>query len=125
MLDLSIVILTFNSENFIVRCLDSVIKWTGGVGYEIVVVDNASIDRTVDTVKKFMKSVQFDTGLENFQLIENKKNAGFAAGNNAGIKKARGRYVLLLNPDTELVENSLKIMVSSIDRQPKVGIASC
>lgn len=120
MIDLSIIIVSYNSKDFILECLRSVKRWTKGIGYEVIVVDNNSQDGTVGE----LRNRQYDTH-NKFQLIENKRNLGFAAGNNCGIKVSRGRYVLLLNPDTKLIENSLKGMIEWMDKHPKVGIASC
>lgn len=119
MIDVSIVILTYNSRDFIDDCLASVKRWTKEVKYEVIIVDNASSDGTTDVVRKFISK------LRGWQLIKNTANTGFAGGNNMGIRKARGRYVLLLNPDTKLVENALKFMVSWMDKRKEVGIASC
>ena len=83
---------------------------------EVIVVDNASTDQSSEVVQKEFPKVV---------LIKNKKNLGFATGNNIGIKKAKGEYILLLNSDTRLVEDSLTKMVSFMEKNPKVGISSC
>ena len=83
---------------------------------EVIVVDNASTDQSSEMVQKEFPKVV---------LIKNKKNLGFAAGNNVGIKKAKGEYILLLNSDTKLVEDSLTKMVSFMGKNPKIGISSC
>lgn len=122
MIDLSIIIVSYNSKDFILECLRSVKRWTKGITYEVIVVDNGSKDGTTELLKN--GKTEKRKNIE-FHLIENEKNAGFAGGNNVGIKKAKGRHVLLLNPDTKLVDNSIKKMVEWMDEHPKVGIASC
>ena len=77
---------------------------------------NGSDDGSIETIKENFPQVQ---------LIENKKNVGFAAGNNPGIKAARGRYVLLLNSDTEVPPVTLSTMVQFMDDNPKVGASTC
>lgn len=119
MIDVSIVILTYNSSDFISNCLASVKRWTKGIKYEVIIVDNASSDKTQDVIGKNISKQG------SWQLIKNSDNTGFAGGNNVGIKKAKGRYILLLNPDTKLLENSVKTMTDWMDDNEKVGIASC
>lgn len=108
MVDLSIVIVSYNTKKLLLACLQSIKEYTKEISYEIVVVDNASTD-----------------GSQELALIKNKKNVGFAAANNQGIKKSRGRYVLLLNSDTLISDNVLKNMISWMDGHPKAGIATC
>lgn len=83
---------------------------------EVIVVDNASTDQSSEMVQKEFSKVV---------LIKNKKNLGFAAGNNIGIKRAKGDFILLLNSDTRLVEDSLTKMVDYMENNPRVGISSC
>ncbi|MBI2268258.1 MAG: glycosyltransferase family 2 protein [Candidatus Blackburnbacteria bacterium] len=118
-IDLSVIVLNFNTKRITVDCLTSIFKYTKGISYEVIVVDNASTDGS----GRMLRNFQFL--ISNFQLIRNRKNLGFAAGNNVGIKKARGRYVLLLNSDTYLSGNSLKEMVEFMDEHPDVGVSSC
>ena len=94
-MDISILIVTFNSERFIVPCFDSIEKFCAGVEYEIIVVDNASCDRTVGLIR---------TRYPHVQLIVNAFNAGFGAANNQAARRARGEYLFLLNADTELLD---------------------
>lgn len=113
---ISVIIVNFNTQKLLKDCLQSIFEKTQGLEFEVIVVDNASGDGSQEMVKKDFPQVI---------LLENKKNLGFAAGNNLGLKKAKGEYLLLLNSDTELIENSLLKMVEVMEKNPKVGIASC
>lgn len=112
--DLSIIILNYNTKDLLLDCVRSIIKNTKGIKYEIIVVDNASKDDSVKAISKF--------GL---RVIKNKENLGFTKGNNVGIKVAQGKYILLLNSDTLILDNVLKNIVDWMDKNPKVGIATC
>lgn len=114
MIDISVITVSYNTKDLLLKCLKSVERFTKGVEYEVIVVDNASSDGTVNELKT-----------QNLKLIENKENRGFGAANNQGIKIASGRYILFLNSDTELVEDSISTMVNWMDSNPHVGIASC
>ncbi len=116
-MDLSVVIVSYNVVGFLKNCLESILKYTNGIKYEIIVVDNASSDDSVEMLKKFQH--------DNFRVILAKENGGFAKGNNMGIKEAKGKYILLLNPDTLLLENSLKTMSDWMEAHPDVAVASC
>lgn len=117
--DLSIIIVNFNTKELLGNCLDSIARHTKGINYKIIVVDNASSDGSVDEIKKRRLKVK---GLK---TVFNKENLGFAAANNQGMKLSQGRYVLLLNSDTKLHENSLSKMVAWMDSHLEVGISSC
>jgi len=99
MIKLSIVILNFNTKRLTINCVNSIYKSKPRVGFEVVVVDNGSTDGTVEALRKLK--------FKNFRIIENKKNLGFSKGNNAGIRKATGKYILLLNSDTIVKEHSI------------------
>lgn len=116
MIDVSIIIVSFNTKEFLESCLRSLKKHTTGIDYEVIVVDNNSTDGSVEKIK--------DTN-QNSKIIQNKKNLGFAKANNQGIKKSQGRYVLLLNQDTQFVENSLNKMGTWMDTHQEIGIVSC
>lgn len=96
--DLSVIVVNWNTRELLRACLASVKRHTTGLEYELIVVDNGSADGSPAIVREEFPEVA---------LIENKDNRGFAAANNQAIRIARGRAVLLLNSDTELVENSL------------------
>lgn len=118
-MDLSIIIVSWNVSELLKKCLESIYKYTRGVSFEIFVIDNGSADSTVEMIQK---AKPFYSRLS---LINNKKNKGFAAANNQGIRQAQGDYILLLNPDTELREDSLTKMAEFMKSNPRCGIAGC
>ena len=111
-LDLSIVIVNYNVEYFLEQCLNSVIQATQQLRTEIIVVDNNSSDGSIEMLKLKFQGVQ---------LIENKENVGFSRANNQGIKLSQGKYVLLLNPDTVIEEQTLTKIVSRMDKDDTIG----
>src|SRR3989344_5467683 len=112
----TIIIPSYNTENLTISCLDSIYKKTKDVNMEIILVDNASKDRTVDKVKKIYPAVK---------LITNHFNVGFGAANNQGAKISTGKYLLFLNSDTILKENSVKIVSDWLNQHPRVQAATC
>ncbi|PIY95507.1 MAG: hypothetical protein COY66_06605 [Candidatus Kerfeldbacteria bacterium CG_4_10_14_0_8_um_filter_42_10] len=111
---LSIIILNYKAEGLTRYCLKNIISSDPKLEYELIVVDNASPSGGIGKLQEEFPSVKF------IQLSENK---GFSAGNNAGIKVARGDYVMLMNPDVVIVPNSLERLVSYLEKNPQVGIA--
>lgn len=118
MIDLSIIIVSFNTKKLTIDCVESIIKNTENLKYEIIVVDNASSDGTVDELESVFAK-------QNLQVIKNKENVGFGKANNQGIKLAKGKYILFLNSDTLVKENLLKEMVEWLDKEKYIGIATC
>lgn len=112
-MDLSIVIVNWNTSDLLRDCLISVGKGLGGVKAEILVVDNASEDASCEMVRRDFPLVQ---------LIESKKNLGFAGGNNIALSRAEGRYILLLNTDTLVHGEVLPEAIRWLDRHPSVGV---
>ena len=107
---LSIIILNFNTKALLTQVLDSIeTKNT----IEIIVVDNASTDGSVEFLARHYPNVK---------IIKNPVNNGFAAGNNLGIKASSGKYLLLLNSDTQAKPNSLDKCLNFLDRHPQIGI---
>jgi len=111
-MDLSIIIVTWNSEEFIRNYLDSILVSAGNLSLEIIVVDNNSSDKTARIVEQFYPQVN---------LIQNKKNLGYAKANNQGIEEVRGEYLLLLNPDTQVLEDALSLMYEFMEENPEIG----
>lgn len=97
MMDISVVIVNYNVKHFLEQCLHSVYNATKQLAVEIFVVDNNSVDGSCAVIREKFTHVH---------LIENKQNVGFSAANNQAISKAKGKYILLLNPDTVVQENT-------------------
>lgn len=110
---LSVIIVTWNSEQDILNCISSVYKATKNLKTEIIVVDNKSSDHTIQIV---------ETTFPEVQLLKQKINHGFGQGNNIGLRKAKGRYILLLNPDTIVHKHAIETMVNFLDLHPKTGV---
>lgn len=98
-IDVSIIIVNYNSTELLKICINSIEKFTNSINYEIIVVDNSSMLGHVDELLKFHDRIT---------LIKNDINRGFGAANNQGVEVANGKYILLLNNDTILFENSIK-----------------
>lgn len=112
-IDLSIIILSYNTKELLRNCLESIKKSkTNGLIIETIVVDNASSDGSPDMVQKEFPWVR---------LIKSKKNLGFAGGNNLGLKKASGRYILFLNSDTIVSSEAFKKMILFMESDKKIG----
>jgi GT2 family glycosyltransferase len=116
-MDLSIIIVSYNTKEFLKGCIESIYKTTKKIKFEIIVVDNASSDGTIEMLKKL--------STENFRLIENKENLGFSKANNLGVKKASGRYLLFLNPDIVVHAETLEGMVKFMSQYQDAGAATC
>ena len=109
---LSIVIVSYNVRTFVEQCLDSVQKASRGIDVEVFVVDNASADDTVEVIGHRYPWVH---------LIANRSNLGFAGANNIAIRQSVGEYVLLLNPDTVVGEDTLRHSLAFMDAHPEAG----
>jgi GT2 family glycosyltransferase len=112
-MDISVIVVNWNVRELLRRCLHSVLNPTSGVALEVIVVDNGSTDGSIEMVRQEFPTVR---------LIANSDNRGFPAANNQGIAVARGRYVLLLNPDTEVTGDALATLLAFADANPDVGI---
>lgn len=115
--DLSIIILSYNTKDLLYSCLTSVFASVlQDYRMEVIVCDNKSSDESIAMVKKEFGRVI---------CIQNEKNLGFAAGNNPGIRRAKGRYILLLNSDTEVNADTFLEMISYMDKNENVGASTC
>lgn len=110
---LSIVIVSWNVKKVLVDCLGSVEENPASEPFEVVLVDNASSDGTVETIRNKFPNVI---------VIANSQNLGFAAANNQGIEKSQGEYILLLNPDTMVHSDSLDVLIEFMEENEDVGI---
>jgi GT2 family glycosyltransferase len=111
---LSIIIVSYNSLNFLKDCLDSINKNKPSASFEITVVDNASSDGTVEAIRK---------DYPHLKLIENARNEGFAAANNMAIKSSSSEYILLINSDCRVYANSIDRLLKFADSSKDAGIA--
>ena len=114
-IDLSIIIVTFNSADSVTECIESIGEWTNDLNYEIIVVDNNSTDDTLNVL----------SGIQDIQIIPKINNFGFAIACNTGAATAQGRIVLFLNPDVYLEANSLKSAVDYLNKNKEVGVVGC
>lgn len=110
--ELSVVIVAWNAKHYLELCLDSLVKAPPRRGMEVLVVDNASADDTVEMVEARFPWVK---------LIKSKENLGFAKGNNVAIRQCQGRYIALVNPDVIVFPGCLDALADFLDQNPKVG----
>jgi O-antigen biosynthesis protein len=110
--DLSVIIVNYNVKHFVEQCLHSVFSACRNINAEVFVVDNNSVDGSVPFIRQKFPQVK---------LIENKTNTGFAVANNQAIRQSNGRYVLLLNPDTVVQEDTFEKVISFMDSHPDGG----
>jgi O-antigen biosynthesis protein len=114
--DVSVIVVNYNVREFLEQALSSVVRASAGLAVETFVVDNNSVDGSVEMVRAQFPGVQ---------LIANEENVGFARANNQAIRRATGRYLLILNPDTLLQEDTLQALVAFMDARPDAGAAGC
>lgn len=113
MLDVSIIIVNWNTRDLLADCLDSITQTASDLIFEIIVVDNASTDDSQTMVRQRFPHVR---------LIANQENVGFARANNQGMAASSGRHALLLNSDALLTPGALQALVSLADAKPRAGI---
>jgi len=114
--DVSIIVVAWNVRELLYDCLKSVYEETRGLDCEVIYVDNASQDGSVEMVRDRLLGVR---------IIENEKNEGFVIANNKGIEAATGRYVLLLNSDTIVLDNAIKRAVEFADAHRQAAVVGC
>jgi GT2 family glycosyltransferase len=112
-MELSIIIVSYNTKNMTIECIQSVIQQTKGINYEIIVLDNNSDDGS---------AIEIENKFPKIKLIKSKENLGFAKGNNDCSKVAVGKLLLLLNPDTLVLNNAIKKLVDFSKSYPLAGI---
>lgn len=115
-MDISVVIVSYNTQELIAKCLKSTKSAFQNLNVEVFVVDNNSKDKTVSEIKKNFPWVN---------LIANRENLGFSKANNIALKKAKGKYFLILNPDTEVQYDTFSKMYKYMEENPQTGIATC
>jgi GT2 family glycosyltransferase len=109
---LSVIIVNYNVKHFLEQCLHSVYKASKGIETEIFVVDNNSVDGSAQLIREKFPELNF---------IANKENVGFSRANNQAIKKAKGKYILLLNPDTVVEEDTFSKVIDFMENHPDAG----
>ncbi|MFZ5773923.1 MAG: glycosyltransferase family 2 protein [Thermodesulfobacteriota bacterium] len=114
MIDLSIVIVNWNTRKLLLDCLASVHATVQGIDFEVLVVDNASHDGSVEAVRQAYPGVL---------VIQNQENLGFAKANNQALREMRGRYALLLNTDAVLTEGAVAGLIAFMEATPRAGLA--
>ncbi len=113
---LSIVIVNYNVKAFLQQALESILKATKSIETEIFVVDNHSVDGSIEMLHSQFPQIQ---------LISNQKNLGFAKANNQAIKQAKGEYVWLLNPDTLVQEDTPQKLIEVMEADKAIGLLGC
>jgi len=114
LIDLSIIIVNWNTKEYLLRCLESVFRSGKNSSWEVILIDNGSRDGSGPEAKRSFPKIR---------LIMNERNLGFAKATNQGIQQASGRYVLLLNPDTEVREGAVEKLMAFIEDHPDAGVA--
>lgn len=116
MTDVSIIIVAWNVRDLLYDCLDSIYKETKGIEFEVIYIDNASKDGSVEMVREhFPKTI----------IIQNTHNKGFVLANNQGLEIAKGRYALLLNSDTVVLNNAIAKTIAFADTHPEAAVVGC
>jgi GT2 family glycosyltransferase len=115
-MDLSILIVNWKSASYLRACLASIYRTVSGIDFEVVVVDNASYDGCATLVETEFPQATF---------VQSENNLGFARANNLAFQYASGDVILLLNPDTELIDDSVTTMLAYLRSRPRVGAVGC
>ncbi len=110
---LSVIIVNWNTKDLTSQAIDSIYKYTKDVESEVILVDNASTDKSVEVIRKKFPKVK---------IIENRQNVGFGNANNQGMKIAKGDYFFLFNSDAYLIENSFKKLIDHAKDLPDLGL---
>lgn len=116
MLDLTISIVSYNTKTLLQQCLKSIIENTRGIRYEVIVVDNGSVDRSADMVEQEFPQVR---------LIRNSENVFFARAHNQARDLAVGEYICILNSDTVIQRDAFRLLVQKIRQRSEVGAIGC
>jgi len=112
-MDVSIIIVNYNTSELLKDCLLSLIEKTEGLTYEVIIVDNASVDDSIDMLRE---------NFPNIVLIASKENLGFGKANNLGANYAKGKYLFLLNTDTLLINNAINILFKFMENNCDIGV---
>ena len=118
-MDVSIIIVNWNVRGLLYNCLQSIFLFAKETDYEVTVIDNDSKDGSREMLRMLEREYK------NLRVILNNENTGFAKANNQGLRAARGKYVLFMNPDMEFVENTAKKMFNYMETHPDAGAVTC
>lgn len=126
---LSVVIVNFNAGDFLIRCLDSIVRAKEEADFEVWIIDNGSTDKSLEKAKKSRPDLKDNGSKSNpflkVRYIENGQNLGFGAANNKALGEIKNEMILFLNPDTELKKGTIEYMLSFMSKHPQVGAATC
>jgi N-acetylglucosaminyl-diphospho-decaprenol L-rhamnosyltransferase len=111
--EVSVIIVSYNTCDMTLACINSVLAQSRSTQIEIIVVDNGSTDGSADAIEK---------SFHNIDLIKSSENLGFAKGNNLAAQRASGKYILLLNPDTVILDNAIERLLKFANSNPAAGI---
>jgi len=121
-MQLSIITVNWNVKDYLEKLIRSIYQYSNGFSFEIIVVDNDSRDGSVEMLQqKFQDKINE----QSLKIIANDFNAGFAKANNQGLKIATGDYILFMNPDMELIENSFATLLDFYEKTPNIGLLTC
>lgn len=112
-MDLSIIIVNWNSKDYLRKCIDSILATTHGIEFEIVVIDSGSFDGCYEMLRQHYPQIRF---------IQSRENLGFAKANNSAFQQSKGRNLLFLNPDTEVKDSSIETLYRQLIDLPNAGI---
>lgn len=115
-MELSIIIVNWNSKEYLQKCISSIMGSKSEIKFEIVVIDSGSFDGTGEMLKLFYPKVKF---------VQSNQNLGFAKANNVAVKSSCGSHVLFLNPDTEVVASAIDILFDQMQKLPRAGAIGC
>jgi GT2 family glycosyltransferase len=115
-IDVSIVIISWKMKNLLEKCLQSILNFSNGLQFELIVIDNNSNDGTSEMIKNNFPEVK---------LIQNNRNKGVAPARNQGIRVSKGKYIMILDADVELLENSICKLFQFMEKNESCGIVGC
>lgn len=116
MLDLSITVVSWNTQDLLEQCLKSIYQNVRHISLEVFVVDNGSKDKSVEMIREKFPQVR---------VLKNKTNLGFSRAANRGLRRSTGKYLMILNPDTIVLPNSFEKIVRFMDAHPDIGAVGC
>jgi hypothetical protein len=116
--ELSVIIVSWNVKDYLLLCVASVVKWFSDISYELILVDNASTDGTIEAIESKFK-------ICSLKIIKNSLNVGFAKANRQAVDMAEGRSILFLNPDTVILDGGIVKLLSTLWSKENVGMVGC